>query len=230
MSKNQNPFQSFSFTAGDDVFNTPVGNSDYMPVGVHEVTVTTAEFEMGDYGPQIIVTFANEKGQTIKDYINLIAQNREEKKETGIRPHYKYLMFGQSLISDPISRLLLLQKLIPSNPNAIDCTKNTKLKVTVEEPTKGYTIKDVNGQKVILDIANNEYVGDEAYETFDAAKAAAETMGLKRGYNKVTKFQAVSQEVQDNNLAIMSPMLEPFKKAAAAPASRRPVARAGQPV
>ena len=101
---NSSPFTPFSFTASDDVYNTPVGNSDYMPVGIHEVKVTSASFENGQYGPQIIVEFANEKGQTIKEFISLIAQNRAEKNETGVRPHYRYLQFGQSVLADPVDR------------------------------------------------------------------------------------------------------------------------------
>jgi hypothetical protein len=220
---NVSPFQSFSFTAPDDVFNTEVGNSEFMPVGDHEARIESAIFEVSEYGPQLKVKLVNDAGQVTTDYISLIAKNDESKQQTGVRPHYKYLLFGQSLISEPVARLTFLQKLVPSNPNAIDCVKNMRLKLRIDPPKSGYSIIDLNGRKIILDIASNEYVGDETYDSFDEAKNAAATMGLKRGFNKVTKYAPVNQETSDANLEILKPALAQFTQPA-----RKPMARPGR--
>lgn len=213
-------FQSFQFSVADDVFNTPVSGGSYLPAGIHEVRVISAEFEVGEFGPQFKVEFQNEKGESIRDFINLIAKNDESKQQTGVRPHYKYLMLGQSLIADPVGRLLLLNKTIPTNPHAIDCIKNTRLVIEVTPPAKGYSIVDVAGGKMLLDLAENNYYTDDVYATFEDAKNAAEAMGIKRGFNKVKSFSPINGEVQAENLAIMQPILDMYSKAAAAPASK----------
>lgn len=218
-------FQSFQFSVADDVFNTPVSGGSYLPVGHHEVRVINAEFEVGEYGPQFKVEFQSEKGESIRDFINLIAKNDESKQQTGTRPHYKYLLLGQSLIADPVGRLQFLNKTIPSNPNAIDCIKNTRLIIEVVAPIKGYSAVDVAGGKMLLDLETNEYYTDDVYATFEDAKRAAEAMGIKRGFNKVKSFSALNAETQAENLAIMQPILGMYNKASAAPAPKAAATR-----
>ena len=204
---NQSPFQSFSFTANDDVFVQPVGNSDYLPVGVHEVRIESVEFDNSQFGPQLKLSLVDDKGAKANDYVSLIAKNKEG--ETGVKPGYKYLMLGQALVADPLARVAFLNKMVPTNPHLADCIKNTRVVIEIVEPTKGHTIRDVSGQKMIVDLETNEYVGD-AFATYDEAKAFMEAAGLKRAYNKIAKYKAVSAEQQAANQAIMQPALDPF--------------------
>jgi hypothetical protein len=204
---NSSPFQSFSFTANEEVFTTPVGNSDYLPVGLHEVRIESVEFDNSQYGPQLKLSFIDDKGAKANDYVSLIAKNKEG--ETGVKPGYKYLMLGQALVADPLARVAFLNKMVPTNPHLADCIKNTRVTIEIVEPTKGHTIRDVSGQKMIVDLETNEYVGD-AFNTYDEAKAFMDAAGLKRAYNKIAKYKAVSAEQQAANQAIMQPALDPF--------------------
>lgn len=203
-------FRSYAFTAADDVFTTPVGGSSFMPVGEHEVTISSATAEEGQYGLQFIIEFKNAAGQTIKDYINLVAQNKEG--ETGVKPHYKYLRLGQAIISEPATLHALLKQVIPSNPANIDCVKHSKVLINVAAPTKGHTIVDITGGKAILNLEFNTYVGDDdgntlVYASFDAAKTAAKAMDLKMAYNKVDKIMSAGDEAQAYNLTLVKAFL-----------------------
>lgn len=230
---NQSPFQSFSFTANDDVFVQPVGNSDYLPCGLHEVRIESVEFDNSQYGPQLKLSFIDDKGAKANDYVSLIAKNKEG--ETGVKPGYKYLMLGQALVADPLARVAFLNKMVPTNPHLADCIKNTRVIIEIVEPTKGHTIRDVSGQKTILDLETNTYITetieeeveyvnakgekatrvevstyDKVFASFDEAKAFMDAAGLKRAYNKIAKYKAVSAEQQAANQAIMQPALDPF--------------------
>jgi hypothetical protein len=99
--------------------------------------------------------------------------------------------------------------MVPTNPHLADCIKNTRVTIEIVEPSKGHTIRDVSGQKMIIDLETNEYVGD-AFNTYDEAKAFMEAAGLKRAYNKIAKYKATSIEQQTENQAIMQPALDPF--------------------
>jgi len=229
MSNNSSPFQSFSFTVNDDVYVTPVGNSEYLPVGIHDVRIESVEFDNSQYGPQLKIKLIDEKGATFTDYVSIIAKNKEG--ETGVKPGYKFLMLGQSLIADPSARVAFISRMIPTNPHLADCIKNTRVQVEIVEPTKGFTIRDVSGQKMILDLELNSYVQDDsgldlAFASFDEAKSYMEAAGLKRAYNKLNKYKPVSAEQQAANQAIMQPALDPFMGKAQAKASTLPQRKA----
>jgi hypothetical protein len=171
------------------------------------VRIESVEFDNSQYGPQLKLSFIDDKGAKANDYVSLIAKNKEG--ETGVKPGYKYLMLGQALVADPLARVAFLNKMVPTNPHLADCIKNTRVIIEIVEPTKGHTIRDVSGQKMIIDLETNEYVGD-AFATYDEAKAFMEAAGLKRAYNKTAKYKAVSAEQQAANQAIMQPALDPF--------------------
>lgn len=226
---NNSPFVSFSFTVNDDVFVQPVGNSEYLPVGQHDVRIESVEFDNSQYGPQLKIKLIDEKGATFTDYVSIIAKNKEG--ETGVKPGYKFLMLGQSLIADPLARVAFISRMIPTNPHLADCIKNTRVQVEIVEPVKGFTIRDVSGQKLILDIEANEYVKGEddldlAFSSFDDAKAYMKAVGLKAAYNKLNKYKPVSSEQQAANQAIMQPALEPFMGKAQAKTSTLPQRKA----
>ena len=244
---NQSPFQPFQFSVNDDVFCTPVGNSEYLSVGVHEVRIESAEFDRGQYGDQFIVNFVNDKGASFKAWISMLQKNKDG--ETGFKPGYQYLMLGQSILADMHDRVTFLNKQLPINPYTIDCIKNTRVKIEIVEPTKGYTIRDVNGFKHILNLETNEYLTQpvevevektnskgEKYTTtetaeqvvalvsFDEAKTYMDAAGLKRAFNKLKKIEPQSAEVQAENAAIMRPVLNQFSGKVAATQPGAPVA------
>jgi hypothetical protein len=97
---------------------------------------------------------------------------------------------------------------LPSNTSLVSELKGAKLTIEIVPPTKGYTIKDIGDRKAIYDIATGLVVGEESYESYEAAKAAAEAMGLKRGYTNVGKMSATSDEARAENDIIGKALIE----------------------
>lgn len=200
-----NPFTSFAFTCEPDVFNEPIGNT-YLPVGKHNVRVTSAEIVNGQYGLQLKLQYANDQNHTANSMFNLIA--KPDPAKPGVFPHFMYLSFGQAAFSDPVIRAKLLMNVLPSNTALAADLKGLQLTIEITPPTKGYTVKDVGDRKVIYDVATNEIIGDESFESFEAAKAKAEALGLKRGYSNVNKLTATSDAARQANDVIGKALID----------------------
>jgi hypothetical protein len=173
-----------------------------IPAGHHKgVTLAGISPVDSDEYLAIDAIWENEDGLTFQQRIFLTSNVWEEGKRTDRISYSKtYIQFGLSIAGDVVLNRKFFVDLVPDNPSLLSAIVGTKANITIGLPKKGFTIKNLGDNKlVVADIETGE-VQDDIGEMGDFKKLqdAAKENGLNIAFNQVLANKANNDYAADN--------------------------------
>jgi hypothetical protein len=196
-------------------FNEPISNSSFMEVGEHDVTVENAEVQDYGYGPNLLITWVNASGASIKQFINLVFEDRETKEKSIAK---KYIITSRLFANTIETRNKFFLEVALQDTSKFGALKGLKAHVVIAKGKKGYDITNdaTSGGYVVVDVESKERLIDMVFSSMKEAAAEAKEQGLRRAFNEVAYVTPIEGEVENNERALCT-ALEAAESAPSAP-------------
>ncbi len=223
-----NPWQSLTMNFGvsDDSFNAVVSNSSYLDLGTHPgVFIEGLEPATARSGNTFLrIVWSNDDKQTIKD--SAFMDSRPD-DNGNIHPHFTLRRLVSALIPDQQLRTEFMGA-AKSNPGLFAALVGLRADIKIGYGREGYTVKEApTGGYLLWDVGEKRDIGTDTYDSYSAAKEAAEGLELKRSFNEITSMTP-SQEYQEDNLAAVRNTLAAAAKPGGGNSAIKPVAVGNQ--
>jgi hypothetical protein len=182
-------------------FNEPISNSKFFGVGNHPVKIDNIEVKDYGYGDNIVVTYINNEGATIKQFITLAFTDRETQQKSLSKG---YILFTRVFTKDVGLRSEFFLQEALADTSKFNALKGLKANITVSPGKKGYDIvsEPTSGGHIVVDVADKGKLIDTIFTTITEANNAAKDLGLKRAFNEVTSVKANDEEVLENEKSL----------------------------
>lgn len=192
-----------SFEVTESAFNDAIGQSSYMPVGEHRCVIKAAEVVVGNYGPQIVVTWEASNGAVIKQYVAITVEDQETKETTFAKA---YLSLMSCLTEDTNFARTYAQELprqaMSGKLTLVDGLVGGVANVVVTKGKKGYEISEENKEFFVRDVATNELLIPTPFQSVKDAATVAKEEGFKRAFNKVHFLKPIAEEKANNEAGL----------------------------
>lgn len=193
---------SFSDEADATSFNDTVVGGNYLGVGSHPNLIAQdveRAVSKSSGNPQLIITWANEDGATIKQFVPM--QGRDKDGNTVL--HFVCRMVLSALIPDRELRAEFLQKAF-ANTELFEGLKGARANLKVKPGSRGYEIREGKlGDYYIFDAEEQANAIEDSFDSFSEARTHAEDeLGMKRAYPEIDKTLPASEaELVEANLS-----------------------------
>ena len=212
--------------ATKSAFNNSLGGA-YFDTGVHEVKIASVEPKVSRQNNLMLaVTFEGGKGENIKSFIPLLAQNRTDNT---VGPHFKLSKLLTAITGDTKKSGEFFMA-ANENPALFGALTGLAVRIEITAPTKGYKVeRNEDGTVTVVDIEKNEPydVLAPSYTGYAEAAEAAKEANIQRGYNEVKgQLRGSSEDVARNQEALSEALRSATENVspitAKASAARRP--------
>lgn len=183
-------------------FNEPVSNGSFFEVGVYDVSVESVEVKDFGFGESLIISWANNEGASIKQFINMFFTDRDTGKKT---LSTKYVILSRIFSSNVATRNTFFLETAMKDTSKFNALKGLKANIVVSKGKKGYdiVIDPSSGAYIVSDVATKETLLDgKVFPSMSEANQAAKDAALKRAFNEVTRFNAIESEVENNERSL----------------------------
>lgn len=205
----------------DSDYAKMAAGSTKLEVGSHKgVTVEGISPVDSDDYDAIDVIWGNEDGLTFQQRIFLTAAVYEDGKKTDETTYSKaFIQFGLSLAGDIVLNREFFVNAVPNNPSLLAQTVGCKANIVIGLPKKGFTIKNLGDNKlVVADLETGEIEEDIGeFSDFQEIMEAAKEVGLKIAFNRVLINKSNKEHVTANQSQLklaLSDAEKPVVKAA----------------
>jgi len=191
------------FGIQESSFNEAIGKSSFMQVGEHSCTIQSAEAVVGDYGPQLVLVWADKDGSSIKQYVSFFMEDRDTRELSYSRG---YLSLIQCLIADVAFKLEYVKEIprqaAENKTTLVDGLVGTRATIVVAKGKKGYEIIEENGAFYVKDVNDGTLLIPTPFQSLSDAATMAREEGFQRAYNRVHFVKPDKEAVANNEAAL----------------------------